>query len=58
MVYHGERSDMSYTWWYKVNSKYETSKLELSWINLGMRTHSHYDFYNLSQAAGIKQFNS
>ena len=41
--------------WYKVNTKYETSKLELSWINLGMRSHSHYDFSCLNQTAGIKQ---
>ena len=33
--------------WYKVNTKYETSKLELSWINLGMRSHSNYKFFEL-----------
>ena len=56
MAYQRERSDMSYSWWYKVykvNSKYETSKLELSWINLGIRTHSHYHFYIQDQTAGI-----
>ena len=31
---------------YKVNTKYERSKLELSWINLGMRSHSHYELWD------------
>ena len=54
MMYQREGTHMRNTF-YKVNSKYETSKLELSWINLGMRSRSHYDFSKLKQAAEIKQ---